>query len=142
AFLIRSVGATGIGRVRLLFVVLGASESTLLPFFSVYLLDRGFSTTEIGVVLGVLGLAAFLTSPLWGYAADRRLGSTRTLAAAAGAAAGLALLFFLPVEGRVGLTVVALALWLVRSPLVSPVDAIALVWLGSSGRAGSAGIRL
>ena len=128
--------------MRLLFVLLGAAEGTLLPFFSVYLLDRGFTTTEIGVVLGILGLASFLTSPLWGYAADRRLGSTRTLALSAGAAAGLALLFFLPVEGRVGLTVVALALWIVRSPLVSLVDAIALEWLGSSRRAGYAGIRL
>ena len=126
----------------MLFVLLGASESTLLPFFAIYLLDRGFSTTEIGIVLGILGLAGFLTSPLWGYAADRRLGSTRTLAAAAGAAAALALLFFLPVEGRIGLTVVALVLWVARSPLVSLVDAIALEWLGTSRRGSYAGIRL
>jgi PPP family 3-phenylpropionic acid transporter len=107
----------------------------------VYLLDRGFTKTEIGVVLGILGLAAFLTSPLWGYTADRVLGSTRTLALCAGVAGVLSLLFFLPFDGVIALTSIALGMWIFRSPLVSLIDAIALDWLGSSRRAGYAGIR-
>ncbi len=127
-------------RLRVVFVLLGAAEATILPFFALFLEERGFGAKGIGVVLALVSLAAFAASPLWGWSADRLLGSERTLALAAGGTAVLALLLFL--HGRLVLALVAIALFLLRAPLVALVDALALDWLGASGRGGYGGIRL
>jgi MFS family permease len=127
-------------RLRVAFGLLGAAEAAILPFFALFLEERGFGATGIGVVLALVSLAAFAASPLWGWSADRRLGSERTLGLAAAATAAVALLLFL--HGRLVLAVVAVAVWVLRAPLASLADALALDWLGASGRGGYGSIRL
>jgi len=112
-----------------LFTLVGAAEAALLPFLPIVLVDHGLSPVQIGVALGVASLAGFVGTPLWGHAADRRLGAERALVVvsltAALAAAPLAL-----ADGFVGLTLAVVLLTAIRSSMTSLIDAIALEHLG------------
>ena len=123
------------------FVLMGAAESTVLPFIVLYLFERGFDAPSIGVVLAAAALASLVTSPLWAYVADRALGSERTVvvAAAASAAAGLVLA---AAHGMLAVAVATVVLWVARSPFTSLLDANALQRLGGAGRSGYGRIRL
>jgi PPP family 3-phenylpropionic acid transporter len=131
----------GIRRLNVAFVLMGAAESTVLPFIVLYLFDRGFDAPAIGVVLAASALASLVTSPAWAYIADRALGAERTVvvAAAAAAAAGLGLA---AVHGTFAVAVGTVVLWVARSPFTSLLDANALQRLGGAGRSGYARIRL
>jgi PPP family 3-phenylpropionic acid transporter len=131
----------GLVRVKILFALSGVAEAAMLPFFSLFLLGRGFKPEGIGLVLSLVALAGFLASPAWGYLADQRLGPERALAAGGVGAAGLALLLFLPGH-RLLLVAAAVVLWVARSPLTSLIDAIALERLGPARRTGYGGVRL
>jgi PPP family 3-phenylpropionic acid transporter len=123
------------------FVLMGAAESTVLPFIVLYLFERGFDAPSIGVVLAAAALASLVTSPLWAYGADRALGAERTVvvAAATAAAAGLVLG---AAHGKLAVAVATVVLWVARSPFTSLLDANALHRLGGAGRSGYARIRL
>ena len=123
------------------FVLMGAAESTVLPFIVLYLFERGFNAPSIGVVLAAAALASLVTSPAWAYAADRALGAERTvvLAAAAAAAAGLGLA---EAHGTLAVGAATVVLWVARSPFTSLLDANALQRLGGAGRSGYGRIRL
>jgi predicted MFS family arabinose efflux permease len=123
------------------FVLMGAAESTVLPFIVLYLFERGFGAPSIGVVLAAAALASLVTSPVWAYVADRALGTERTVvvAAAAAAAAGLGLA---AAHGTIGVAVATVVLWVARSPFTSLLDANALRRLGGAGRSGYGRVRL
>lgn len=116
-----------------LFALEGVAEATIIPFFPLLLSQRGLDAAEIGLLLAAMALAGFVANPLWGYAADRRLGSECAFVASAGGAAVLALALLFPV-GTVGLAVAAVALWSWRAPLASLADAIALDRLAGAAR--------
>jgi MFS transporter, PPP family, 3-phenylpropionic acid transporter len=128
-------------RVRLLFCLLGVSESALVPFLPLLLRDRGQDAKAIGAVLALAAAVGFAAGPLWGYLADARLGRERTLAfclaASVAAAAGLGY-----AHGIAQLSIAAAALWLVRSPVMPLADALALDRLGVERRDAYGTVRL
>jgi MFS transporter, PPP family, 3-phenylpropionic acid transporter len=66
-------------RLRRLFALVWFVAAGEIPFFVLWLDDRGFSPSEIGLVLGASALAAIAAAPFWSHAADRRTGTTRAL---------------------------------------------------------------
>jgi len=65
-----------LGRLYALVWLVGA---IWIPFFVLWLKDRGFSPSQTGLVLGASALAAISAAPFWSHAADRRVGTTRAL---------------------------------------------------------------
>jgi hypothetical protein len=53
-----------IARVKVLYVLIGMAEATILPFMALLLAERGFTPAGIGLVLSLMSLAAFVASPL------------------------------------------------------------------------------
>ncbi|MBN1559948.1 MFS transporter [candidate division KSB1 bacterium] len=45
--------------------------SIWLPFFNIYLLDQGFSGSQVGVMTGLYQAMLFVVVPIWGMLADR-----------------------------------------------------------------------
>jgi MFS family permease len=116
-------------RVQVLFTLVGVAEAAILPFLPIVLQDRGLSAAEIGVVLAVAALAGFVASPLWGHAADGRLGAERALVVASVAAA-VAVVPLVLAHSLLALTVIVVLVTAARSAMASLSDAIALEHLG------------
>ena len=135
------MNAPALRHARRLFALLGMSEATMLPFFPLLLSKRGFDAAEIGLVLAAMALAAVLSNPVWGWIADRRVGSERALLASAGGAALLSLVLLAP-TGDAGFVAAAIALAAWRAPLSWLLDVIALERLPPGGRADYARLRL
>ena len=66
-------------RLRRSFALICLVFLAFLPFFVLWLSDRGLSPSQIGVVLAAGALAAVIAAPFWSHVADRRAGSVRTL---------------------------------------------------------------
>src|SRR5262245_1988170 len=66
-------------RLRRFYALVWTVFSAFLPFFVLWLRDRGLPPSEIGVVLSVSALAGVVAAPLWSNVADRRTGTVRTL---------------------------------------------------------------
>jgi MFS transporter, PPP family, 3-phenylpropionic acid transporter len=117
-------------RVQVLFALAGVAEAVVLPFLPVLLHERGLSAAEVGVALALAAAAAFVTTPLWGYAADRGLGAERTLAAASilAAIAAIPLAF---AHGFWALTLTSMLVTGARCATPSLADSIALDTLGT-----------
>jgi PPP family 3-phenylpropionic acid transporter len=130
-----------IRELNLIYILVGVTDATILPFILLYLFERGFSPSLIGVVLAGAAMASFIAGPAWAYLADRRLGAERTVVMASGAAAALALSLSL-VDTTVALAAITVAVWVARAPIMPVLDAISLQRLGSAGRPGYARIRL
>src|SRR6476660_8065847 len=109
--------------LNLTYVFVGASDATILPFVPLYLFERGFSASMIGIVLAAAALASFVAGPAWAYIADRSLGSERTVVIAGTLAVILALSLLL-VSNTFGIGAVTVGLWVVRAPAMSLFDAI------------------
>lgn len=133
--------AVPLRRVQLLFGLVGVAEAALLPFLPIVLKERGLSAAEIGVVLSLGALTAFVAMPTWGHAADRSLGPEKTIVVAALAAA-VAIVPLTLVHGLPALAVAAVAITAVRSPFAGLADAVALDHLGVDGRADYGRVRL
>ncbi|MDX6453638.1 MAG: transporter, family, 3-phenylpropionic acid transporter [Gaiellaceae bacterium] len=116
-------------RVQVLFTLVGIAEASILPFLPIVLQDRGLSAAEIGVVLSVAALAGFVSTPLWGHAADGRLGAEHALVVASIAAAVAAMPLALA-HSLLALTIVVVLITGARSAMASLTDAIALEHLG------------
>jgi PPP family 3-phenylpropionic acid transporter len=116
-------------RVQVLFTLVGVAEASILPFLPIVLNDRGLSAAEIGVVLSVAALAGFISTPLWGHAADGRLGAEHALVVASLAAAAAAVPLLLA-HSFLALTIVVVLITAARSAMASLTDAIALEHLG------------
>ena len=127
--------------LNLTYVFVGATDATILPFIPLYLFERGFSASMIGVVLAAAALASFVAGPAWAYVADRSLGSERTVVIAGTLAAILAL-SLLVVNTALAIGAVTVGLWVVRAPAMSLFDAITLQRLGVDGRGGYARVRM
>ena len=140
----RSVGlgaGASLGEINVVFVLVGAGDATILPFVPLYLFQRGFSAPAIGAVLAAAALSSFVAGPAWAYLADHRLGPERTLALASALAAPVALLVAI-VGTPIAVAAATIALWVVRAPIISLLDAIAMQKLRTSSRVGYARIRL
>jgi MFS transporter, PPP family, 3-phenylpropionic acid transporter len=117
-------------RLRRLFALAWFVASGFIPFFVLWLNGRGFSPTEIGLVLGASALASIAAAPFWSHAADRRAGTTRALQWAL-ASATLSTLI-LALTGSVLVAVMAaVALLSASTSAVTPLtDALAVELLG------------
>ncbi|MGZ4358424.1 MAG: MFS transporter [Gaiellaceae bacterium] len=131
----------GLGRVNLLFAIIGVAESSLLPFAPLLLHQRGFTDGEIGGAFAIMSLLGFAAGPAWAYVADRHIGSERALAFACflSALASVGVLLF---RGVAATFVTMSLLWAVRSPNFALTDAIALDWLEAGRRSLYGRIRL
>ena len=87
-----------------------------------------------------MALAGFVSGPVWGLIADRRLGHERALTLIAGGAAPLALLCFL-MPAKLPIAASCVLLWAWKSPQLGMADAVALARLGGR-RSGYGSIRL
>ncbi len=116
-------------RVQVLFTLVGVAEASILPFLPIVLKDHGLSAAEIGVALAVAALAGFVSTPLWGHAADGRLGAAHALAIASTAAA-IAVVPLTVVDSFFALTIIVVLITAARSAMASLTDAIALEQLG------------
>ena len=77
--------------LRRSFALIWQVFSAFLPFFVLWLSDRGLSPSQIGVVLAAGAMAAVIAAPFWSHVADRRAGTVRTLQVALSSAGILAI---------------------------------------------------
>lgn len=117
-------------RLRRLYALIWTVFSTFLPFFVLWLRDRGFSPSRIGVVLAVSALAAVAAAPLWSHAADRRIGTVSTLRLAFVAAAVLAIGLALTRSMFAAVAAVSAALAATQAPQTPLTDALTMTVLG------------
>jgi PPP family 3-phenylpropionic acid transporter len=119
-------------RLRRLYALVWMVGSAFIPFFVLWLDDRGFSPSQIGLVLGASALAAVAAAPFWSHVADRRAGTTRTLQRSLIAAAAATLV--LAATGSVLVPMIgAVALLSTSTSAVTPLtDALAISMLGPS----------
>jgi PPP family 3-phenylpropionic acid transporter len=117
-------------RLTRLYALVWLVGSIWIPFFVLWLDDRGFSPSEIGLVLGASALAAIVAAPFWSHAADRRAGTTRALRWALLTAGATTLL--LALTGEILVPVIgAVALLSASTSAVTPLtDALAIQILG------------
>lgn len=125
--------AVPLRRVQLMFGLVGASDAALLPFLPIILRDRGLSAAQIGLVLALAALTSVFAMPMWGNAADRRLGPEKTIAVA-GVTAAVAIVPLALAHGVVGLAVSAVVVTGARSSFGGLSDAVALDHLGPDAR--------
>jgi PPP family 3-phenylpropionic acid transporter len=130
-----------IRRLNVAFVLVGIANATVLPFIPLYLFQRGFGASAIGIVLAAAAMGSFVASPVWAYAADRWLRAERTVLVAGAAAAGASIVLG-TASGMVAVATATVVLWVAMAPIISLLDAIALHRLGAASRTGYARIRL
>ena len=70
------------GRISLIQATYGSVFGLLMPFTLPLLAERGLSAAQIGLIMGVTGVAALVAYPAWGGVADGWLGRPRTTALA------------------------------------------------------------
>ena len=128
-------------RVRVLFCLLGVSESALLPFLPLLLGLRGFDPQTVGAVLALMSAVAFAAAPTWGLVADRLLGDERALGFGL-AATAVAALVFAATRSPVAVVAAGVLLWAMRSPFMALADSMALARLGPDRRGAYGGVRL
>lgn len=139
----RTIGSEGAGplghtrcvtirRLNALYLAMGVAMGMLMPFTVPLLVAHGLEAAQIGLVLGVTGLASLVAYPIWGAVADGFLGRPRTvvLAAIVSAVGGIAVILAGadPVLLTAALSLVAVGV-LAYGPLV---DAITLGELGDA----------
>ncbi len=128
--------------VRGLFVITGVAIAAYFPYYGLLLERRGLRPDEIGLVLGAMAAARVVVNPLWGHAADARLGRvlTERVAALAAAAAGVALYVAGNAIGAILAVSVMLASF--HAAIVPMGDSIALDYLGADNIGDYGQIRL
>ena len=129
-------------RLRRLYALEGAVFSTFLPFFVLWLRDRGFSPSEIGVILSSSALVGVIAAPVWSSVADRRAGTVRTLQLAFVSAAVLAIALALTGSAFLAVVGVAAALAVAQAPPSPLTDALAMRTLGPERLHGYGSFRL
>ena len=129
-------------RLRRLYALEGAVFSTFLPFFVLWLRDRGFSPSEIGVILSSSALVGVIGAPVWSSVADRRAGTVRTLQLAFVSAAVLAIALALTGSAFLAVVGVAAALAVAQAPPTPLTDALAMRTLGPDRLHGYGSFRL
>lgn len=117
-------------RLKALYAAAGVATSTFLPFFVLYLADRGVSAGAIGLTLAASSSLLVVGGPLWGHVADTRLGVVRALALTLAVSAALLALLGLPWPGPLALCLVSVAFGSVSGSSVSLEDSLTLAVLG------------
>lgn len=119
-------------RLRRLYALAWTVFSAFIPFFVLWLRQRGFSPSRIGVILSVTAFASVAAAPIWSHAADRRTGTVRALQVAFVSAGVLALGLTTTGSTLLGVAAVAAALGAAQSPQTPLIDALAVSTLGPS----------
>ena len=112
-------------RVALFFAALFAASAVNTAFLPLWFSDRGLSAAAIGQILGFASLLRVFAGPSWGTLADR-IGRRRPVMLAAGTAASMAALLYLPLHGFMPLLLVAAAQGIAGSALNPLIDSLAL----------------
>lgn len=128
-------------RINRAYILIGVAEASMVPFLPILMLERGFDAALIGVVMSAAGLASFIAGPIWAHLADHGWRPERTLVLACGGAAAVVLVLAVP-GGPLLFAAATVLLWIVRSPLASLLDSIALHRLGGARTTGYARIRM
>ncbi len=129
------------GRISLIQATYGFVFGLLMPFTLPLLAERGLSAAQIGLVMGITGLAALVAYPVWGAIADGWLGRPRTTAVASIQAAVGGTWILVAGDDPVALTA-AMSVAVVGSMAWGPlIDALTLEQLGE-GSADYGRIRL
>jgi len=117
-------------RLRRLYALAWFVASGFIPFFVLWLNGRGFSPSEIGLILGASALASIAAAPFWSHAADRRVGTTRALQWAL-IASTLSTLILAVTGSVLAAVMAAVALLSASTSAVTPLtDALAIELLG------------
>ena len=99
-----------VGLVVLLFAVNGVANAVFAPFAPAILVERGISPTWLGVIGATVSVLYIGLASAWGHLADVLLGRGRALALAFAIAAGLLVVFALPLPiAAIGLVYVGYA---------------------------------
>ena len=112
-----------------LFIIFGLVISAFFPFRAIYLDERGLSSSEIGAVIAMMALGGVIASPLWGHAADTKIGRLRVLQIAATGSAVAAFSMNL-VHGLWPIAAVSFGVTAFGVATSPNIDAIALEHLG------------
>ena len=117
-------------RLSRLYALVWLVGAIWIPFFVLWLHDRGFSPSEIGLVLGASALASIAAAPFWSHAADRRTGTANALRWAL-VAAGTTTLLLALTDSILVAVMGAVALMSASTSAVTPLsDALAVNTLG------------
>jgi PPP family 3-phenylpropionic acid transporter len=119
-------------RLKSLYAIEGAAFGLLMPFPVPLLVERGLGAAQIGLILGLAGIASLAAYPIWGAVADGWLGRPRTIALTAVTAAIGGLWVMLAGSDPVVLTL-ALSVALMGAMSWGPlIDALTLGELGDA----------
>ncbi|RQW01976.1 MFS transporter [candidate division KSB1 bacterium] len=106
--------------------------STWLPFFNIYLLDRGFNGRQVGIITGLYQAMLFFVVPVWGMVADR-FGNRKTLHITLfGAMLAVLFLRFIPTFEM--LTLYMLGFAFLHHPIGMLTDSLAITYVRHSNR--------
>jgi PPP family 3-phenylpropionic acid transporter len=138
----RESGAVADTRLRHFYALVGTVFSAFLPFFVLWLRDRGFTPSEIGVVLSLSALTGVVAAPFWSDIADRRAGTVKTLQIAFAASAVVALALAMTGSAFLAVAGVAAVLAAAQAPQTPLTDALAMTMLGPGRLRGYGSFRL
>ena len=88
-------------RIRLLFLLNGASIAVFAPFATVILSDRGFDHAAIGVLSALTSVAFVVSVSVWGHLGDVVLGRAKALRYAILGTAALLVAFLMPLPATI-----------------------------------------
>jgi len=129
-------------RLKILFAASGIGVGSLMPYLVLYLTWRGLSPTAAGLVMALMAGVGVLAVPLWGFVADRALGTVPALRLSSllAAVSSLGLL----VSGRSGLAIVVSAglLAATRAPGEAFANALAIGTLDKEASRNFGSVRL
>jgi MFS transporter, PPP family, 3-phenylpropionic acid transporter len=117
-------------RLRRLYALAWTVFSAFLPFFVLWLRDRGSSPSRIGLILAMMAVASVAAAPFWSHTADRRTGTVRTLQLAFVSAGVVALALAVSGSAFVAVAAVSAGLAATQSPQTPLTDALAVTTLG------------
>lgn len=118
------------GRISLIQASYGIALGLLMPFTLPLLAERGLSAAQIGLIMGITGVAALVAYPAWGAIADGWLGRPRAILLSSLAAATGGAWILLAGDDPVALTA-AMSVAVVGAMAWGPlIDALTLELLG------------
>lgn len=112
-------------RFALVYMAVFLWMGTYLPYWPVWLADRGMSSQQIGLLLGFLSWTRVVSSPIAGRWADRR-GNAHRLVVLCMLATALCFAAFQWAHGFLSLALLMIALGLVMAPIVPLIDGLTL----------------
>lgn len=127
-------------RMALVYVAVFMWMGTYLPYWPVWLADRGMTATQVGLLLGTASWTRLVSSPIAGRFADRRRNAHRLVSGLA-FATSICFVAFHWAHGFWTLAALMVVLGLLVAPIIPLIDGIAL-GLESRGRLSYGPVRL